>query len=104
MKHRAICPACGHKFSRLWFFRVVPECRHACPSCGVRIKSESLSEWLSDALFALPVVTTFFLWRFYSVSAWWILVSAVVMLIIGIFAFPYLTKFEVRQLERKHDA
>jgi CXXC-20-CXXC protein len=104
MKHRAICPACGHRFGRLWFFCVVPEYRHACPNCGVSIKSESLSEWLSGALFALPVVTTFVLWLFFSVSAWWILVSTVIMLIFGVFAFPYLTRFELGQIERKHDA
>jgi CXXC-20-CXXC protein len=104
MKYRAICPSCGYKFGRLWFFRVVPEYLHTCPGCGVRLKSESRSEWGFSALIAAPVIIAFALWRFWSVSAWLIALVAVVMLFIGVVAFPYLTKFELRNEQRNHDA
>src|SRR5262245_19674162 len=102
MKYRAICPSCGHKFSRLWYFRVVPEYRHACPGCGARVKSQSRSEWGFSALLAIPVIVAFVLWRFWGVSLWFMALAAVLTQIVGVAIFPYITTFELRDERRKN--
>lgn len=102
MKYRALCPSCGYRFGRLWFFRVVPEYHHACPGCGARIKSESLSEWAFSALAATPVIVAIALWLLLGMSPWLIALAAAVAVIVGLGIFPFVTKFELKAQPKSH--
>ncbi len=102
MKIRAICPACGERISRWWVIKLIPEYRHRCPACSVRIKSKSSWEWGFSALFGtLAFVPSLFL--YYGKISGTVFIVIIGLLLVTMFVlFPYLTVFEVTS--KDHDA
>ncbi len=97
MRYRAICPSCEYRFGRSWFFRVIPEYRHKCPGCGVRVKSNSKWEWGNSAPPAVLIFAALVLWFFGYLAGWLLGVVAVAVLAVSFALFPYVTKFDLKE-------
>lgn len=104
MKYRAKCPACDYRFGRMWFFRIAPEYKHRCPSCGARIKSNSFREWGFSGILALPGIIGFFLWQSEILSLIEFISICVILLCVGVAVFPYVTKFDLKEDETNNNA
>ncbi len=95
MQYRAKCPVCNYRFGRVCFFRLLPEHKHYCPSCGAGIKSNSLWEWGFSGVLALPVIGSYFFWKSSVLCLVEFLCICVVVMFIGLIVFPYATKFDL---------
>jgi CXXC-20-CXXC protein len=97
MEPKAKCPQCAYRFSRFWFFRIIPEYSHQCPGCGAQVKSNTRWEWGFSTLLVLPIILVFLGWLLKHWPAWTVFATTGLMLVTGFVLFPYVTKFDLKK-------
>jgi hypothetical protein len=104
MKYHAFCPGCGARFPRWHFLKVAPHIRYRCGACGCRYQSESVWEWVGDAVGG-TILGGILLLGLLRIVSWPITVLLVGGLFaLGYFLFPYVTRFVLTQPDgERHD-
>ncbi len=99
MKYHAICPGCGMRFPRWHFFKCHAHIRYRCRACGCCYQSESVWEWVGDAIGGALLGGILLLGIFQVVP--WLVVGLLVgvLLALGYFLFPFFTRFVLVQAE-----
>src|SRR3954471_24543999 len=93
MKYHATCPSCGVRFPRWHFFKCAPHIPYRCRSCGCNYQSESVWEWVGDAIGA-SVLGGILSLAIFRVVPWLdAALCSVAFLALGHLLFPYFTRF-----------
>jgi len=103
MKYRAICPGCGAKFPRTFYFKWLPHVRRCCDLCGCTYMVNSWWEWIGSGVLGLSWAV-FALLALFGVMSWFIAVPLILAVFIaGYILFPYITPFDLIQDAKKHE-
>lgn len=102
MKYRAVCPRCGKKFPRSFYYRW-RQYRGQCSSCGCKYRVNWLWELIGDGVHACALAT-FALSALLGLMSWWMAAALILaVFIIGYILFPYLTPYTQVRASKTHD-
>ncbi len=94
MKYRAVCPHCGHRFSRRMSILNMPHVRRKCQQCGGRFRAVAWSEYLGDTIVFIVVMLPVIL-ALQDYLPWLVAIClTTITLLLLIYSWPYVTSFE----------
>jgi hypothetical protein len=97
MKYRAVCPGCGVRFPRWFWFKWLPHVRWRCAACGCAYRVNPWWEWTADIGFGILWALCAALAMFHFVS-WAVAAVAVAAVFVLAYAlFPYITPCDLAE-------
>jgi hypothetical protein len=103
MKYRAVCPGCGVRFPRRFWFKWLPHVKWRCETCGCTYRVNSWWEWSTDIISGV-LCASFLLLAWFHMLSW----RVAVILLLGTFAvayalFPYITPCDLVKSAPGHE-
>lgn len=95
MRIRSVCPACGQRLPRSWYYKCSPHKWYPCPKCSATIRFNPKWERIGSAPFSVTMALALAAALFGFIT--WPFAIAVVLAAIagGWLVFPFITVFDL---------